>query len=111
MHEAAEGQVCLSNIVFDVTHIGGKCKVCGLPTSGSRSTVHPECRRALDALKKRLRRKQRGRFDEIAYRFEVICENVEWILKHSSREVHEAIGTDGEDALLAFHTRRKECTR
>ncbi len=101
----------MSNIYFDIAHVGEKCKVCGLPISGSRSSVHPECRKELDALKKRLRRKQRGKFNEIAYRFEVICENVEWILKQRSGEVHEAIGTGGEDAVLAFHTRRKECTR
>jgi hypothetical protein len=102
----------LTNICYDISHIGENvCGLCGTPKPGGRSPYHKACKRDLDALKKRLRRKQRGQFNEIAYRYGVICENAEWILEHRSEEVQKAIGLKGEDAVLAFHTRRRECTR
>jgi hypothetical protein len=54
-----------------------------------------------------MRRKKHKEFNEVAYRYGVICEYATWILADLNEETVNAIGENGIDSLLAFQIQRR----
>jgi hypothetical protein len=97
----------LTNIYQDITHIGEAqektCEICGLPMAKSRKKYHKDCKRALDSLRRKMKRKQGDvNHNEVEYRWMMVKEGVEWLLDQDNRRVKRIVGDQGENALLAF---------
>jgi hypothetical protein len=97
----------MSNIYQDITHIvepiKKSCKLCGFPMARKGESCHPDCRKALAALKKKMQRREGDvNHSEIEWRFEEMKAHAEWLLNQEHRTVKQAIGEGGEDAVLMF---------
>jgi len=77
------------------------CNLCGLEMVGDARMYHPDCKRELANLKRRMRARQDKNHNEIEYRYEQVRENVEWILRQPNRNVRSAIGQAGEDLVIS----------
>ena len=76
------------------------CGLCGIELVQDARMYHPDCRRELANLKRKMRARKNKNHNEIEYRFDQVKENVEWILQQPNRNTRSAIGQAGEDIII-----------
>jgi len=83
--------------------ISKPCLLCGLPMAKTGKSYHPDCRRALKVLRRKMQRREgEVTHTEIEWRFGEMKAHGEWLLNQEHRKVKAVVGEEGENALLAF---------
>lgn len=83
--------------------ISKPCLLCGLPMAKTGKSYHPDCKLAINAVRRKMqRRHQKGRDTEAEWHWAETQAHIEWLLNQPHGKVKCVIGEQGENALLAF---------
>lgn len=98
----------MSNL-YGQESISKPCELCGLPMAKTGKKYHPDCKKALNVVRRRMQRTGGDlNHTEAEWRWMEAKAHVEWLLSQPNGKMKRVVGEKGENALLAFriHLRR-----